>query len=282
MTIVDRGLGQAVPAGWFDATFYQATHDSVGHDIGFAVWWPKINNVRGAYHFARPGASSGASQAKLFCDRVLSLGWRAKSDLWALDIEVDGLSGAALAAWIDDFMRYATSKLGDRGFLYIGFPFFVTHVSHTDFSMLRRYRWWLPDYGVNDGLEHPLGAGEPFQPVLHQYTSKPYDKSTIHDATAWHNLFAPEIKVQPEFNPPRQYVSKCLFTHSDKRKGINGVCEVDVAADGSVYAVPGDAYLGGANGQAYFKGRRAARVTAITGGYRITDTAGEHYDYVAH
>lgn len=275
MTIVDRGLGQAVPSGSFDAVFYQATHDTAGLDVGFEREWPKLRGkVRGAYHFARPGSSSAIAQALLFCNRVQALGWDSKHDLWALDVEVDGLRGETLKQWVVDFMEFARVALGDRGFLYIGWPFYVTHVSGQDLELLHRYRWWLPDYGPNDGLEHPLGAGEPFTPVLHQYTSNPFDKSSIVDATRWHNLFAPEVVVHPEFNPPRSYVSKCLFTHPTL-----GRCEVDVAADGSIYAVPGNAYLGGANGQAYFKGRRAARVTAVSGGYRITATSGEKYDY---
>ena len=172
-------------------------------------------------------------------------------------------------------MEYATSKLGNRGFLYIGFPFYVSHVSAQNFDLLHRYRWWLPDYSVDDGRLHPIQGGEPFQPVLHQFTSKPYDQSIIVNATAWHDLFAPEVIVHPEFNPPRQYVSKTLFEHP-----TIGTAEVDVAADGSIFAAPGNAYLGGANGKAYFKGRRAARVVPIKGGYRIISTSNEHYDYV--
>lgn len=199
--LVDRGVGQDVPAGAWDAIFYQATHDAAGLDIGFAPTWPTLPGVRGAYHFARPGESPGAAQAKLFCDRVLALGWRAKSDLWMLDIEVDGLSGAPLEAWIIAFMEYAKAKLGDRGFLYIGFPFYVTHVSHVDFTLLQRYRWWLPDYSVNDGSLHAIQGGEPFLPVLHQFTSNPFDKSVIVDTAAWVALFTAPVPA-PKPTPP--------------------------------------------------------------------------------
>lgn len=50
--------------------------------------------------------------------------------------------------------------------------------------------------------------------------------------------------------------------------------------DGAVFAVKGAPYYGGANGQAYFQGRSAARLDLSSdGGYSIVDTAGETYHY---
>lgn len=191
MTIVDRGLGQIVPAGAWEAVWYQATHDSSGFDVGFEREWPHIVTVRGAYHFARPGSSTGTEQATLFVNRVVSQGWNHGHDLWALDIEVDGLAGATLYQWIIDFMEVTKSHLGDRGFLYIGFPFYRSHVSTVNFSLLSHYRWWLPDYGPNDGFEHAISAPAVVQPLvkLHQYSSTPFDQSSIVDRAAWDALF---------------------------------------------------------------------------------------------
>lgn len=285
--IVDRGLGQPIPAGHFDAVFYQATHDSGGWDVGFHTAWAKLKAqgaVRGAYHFARPGASSGAAQATFFVDRVLSQGWDSKRDLWMLDVEVPGLSGQALKQWVIDFMEYAKAKLGDRGFLYIGWPFYVVHVDAQDFHLLFAYRWWLPNYGPNDGQQHDYHEGEPVDPVLHQYTSKPYDKSVIINATAWHDLFDPEVIVHQQFNPPLKVVSTTLFIHPDPTKGEHGVCSVSVQSDGSCFTEPANAYMGGMNGSKDFHGRTAARVVAahkLPGhgkyGYVIVDGKNEMY-----
>lgn len=286
MTIVDRALGQSIPSGAWDCTFYRATHDSPrsnngGLDTGFATYWPGIQGIRGTYHYANPDAGPAVEQAKLFCDRVLSQGWRSKAtsvqhpggDLWALDMEGDvNLRGTALVAWIDAFMSYTRSKLGDRGFLYIGFPWYVTHVSHTDFRTLQRYRWWLPDYGPNDGHEHPISMAEPFPPVLHQFTSNPFDQSSIVNHTVWHDLFDPEVIVHQEFNPPLSIISETMFDHPDL-----GRCHVGLGPDGGTFCSPKNAYMGNVVGKPYFKGRKAARIVAVKGGYQIIDTAGEKY-----
>lgn len=203
MTIIDRALGQNIPPGKWEAEWYQATHDTAGLDVGFASHWPSMGPVRGAYHFARPGASSGASQATLFVSRVKVCGWQPGKDLWMLDVEVDGLNGQALHDWIVEFMETAKASLGDRGFLYIGFPFYVTHVSHKDFSLLQRYRWWLPDFGPDDGTEHPIQGGEPFPPILHQYTMIPFDQSSIINRAEWDKLFI--VPVPPVIHPPIDY-----------------------------------------------------------------------------
>lgn len=191
-----------LPPDEWEFAIAQATHDSGGFDVGFPWHWqgflvPRIK-VRGAYHFAYPDSTDGTHQAMLFVARVKANGWNPNSDVWALDIEGNiQMRGAALAQWITDFMDFAASQLGNRGFLYIGFPFFVTHISHVDFTLLTKYRWWLPDYGPNDGFEHPIQGGEPVLPILHQYTSKPRDTSVILDRTAWNQLFGPATPPPP-------------------------------------------------------------------------------------
>jgi hypothetical protein len=52
-----------------------------------------------------------------------------------------------------------------------------------------------------------------------------------------------------------------------------------LGTDGSVYAVKGAPYFGGANGQPYFAGRMAAELVVNPGGYTLIDTAGETYNY---
>lgn len=278
MPIVDRALGQAVPAGAWDAVFYRATHDGPtsnddGLDTGFATHFPAIKGRRGAYHFAHPAASPASEQAHRFVSTVLANGFRVGVDLWALDIEQYPETG--LGPWIAEFMTICTQLLGDRGFLYVGWPYFVTHVSHQDFSLLHRYRWWLPDYGPNDGKLHPISSGEPFLPVLHQFTSNPFDTSAIVSTAAWSALWTPGVTVHQQFTPPLQVISRTFFEHPKL-----GRCFAELGPDGGVFCEPANAYVGGVNGQGYFKGRKAARIVARTPvGYTIIDTAGEKYNF---
>lgn len=275
MTIVDRALGQAVPPGPWDAVFYRATHDGPtsndhGLDTGFATHFPAITGHRGAYHFAHPAASTPSEQAHRFIATVLASGFKVGTDLWALDIEQYPDTG--IGPWIDQWMSLVKGSLGDRGFLYVGWPYFVTHVSHTDDTLLRRYRWWLPDYGPNDGGVHPISSGEPFLPVLHQHTSNPVDKSVVTNQAAWSALWTPGVTVHQEFNPPLEVISETMFVHPTL-----GRSHVSLGPDGGTFCSPRNAYMGNVVGKPYFKGRKAARVIAVADGYQIIDTAGEKY-----
>ena len=66
-----------------------------------------------------------------------------------------------------------------------------------------------------------------------------------------------------------------------KADGIQFVCAylTGVEADGSVYCSPAQAYLGGRTEKHFFANREAASIEPIAGGYRITDAAGEKYDF---
>lgn len=78
----------------------------------------------------------------------------------------------------------------------------------------------------------------------------------------------------PEFFPPLQVVSSCSFAYAPGKVGF-----AMVDPTGAVFCDPPEAYKGGANGKAYFAGRTAATITPLPGGYRITATSDEHYDY---
>lgn len=281
--IYDRAFDQALPIGAWDAGFVRATHDGPtsnddGFDTGFDAHWKALAYARyprGAYHFAHPAASSASEQANRFINKVRGQGFRTGVDLWMLDIEkYDDLSGAALTAWIRTFMETVKAALGDRGFLYIGYPYFVER--GLDLSLLHTYRWWLPAYGPNDGNDHGVTAGLPVTPVLHQFTSIPFDKSNVIDNTRWHDLFDPEVIVHQQFNPPLKIVASTEYQHPKL-----GQAFVMVQADGSCFCVPGAAYLGGMNGDPNFKGRTVAEVHGVDQGvkvgYVLVDTRGETY-----
>lgn len=80
-------------------------------------------------------------------------------------------------------------------------------------------------------------------------------------------------EIKPMYDPP---LSVCA-TLKAPNGGIWGL-----APDGAIYGFEGAPYYGGANGQAYFVGRRAAQLEAHpSGGYTIVATSGERYNYPA-
>lgn len=85
---------------------------------------------------------------------------------------------------------------------------------------------------------------------------------------------APVKEVKPMWDPP---LSVCA-TLKAPNGGVWGL-----APDGGVFAFEGIApFYGSAAGQAYFAGRRAARLEArADGGYDILATSGERYQYPA-
>lgn len=280
--IYDRAFTQTLPAGSWDAGIVRATtaHDNAGAatdvDEGFVAHWAELASkpyVRGAYHYANPdGRDSATTQASIFAHTLLIHGWRKGKDVWALDLEgAVQRHGADLTVWVRSFMATAKALLGDTSMLYVGWPWFES--SGADISILHEYRWWLPSYGTNNGLDHGVTPGLPVTPLLHQFTSNPFDKSNIVNATAWHEMFL-EGTVAAQFNPPIPIVS---WTQFRDRKGRTSVAGVN--PQGAVFCMPADAYMGGANLKAYFTGRTAARIYANPkgAGYIIEDTARETY-----
>lgn len=98
-------------------------------------------------------------------------------------------------------------------------------------------------------------------------------RSHVHVAVSKGFRWAPPVKeVRSMYDPP---LSICASLVSPN----GGVWFL--APDGAVYAF-GAPYLGGANNQPYFAGRKAARLDPHpTGGYTIVATSGERYSYPA-
>ncbi|KDQ07278.1 glycoside hydrolase family 25 protein [Botryobasidium botryosum FD-172 SS1] len=103
--------------------------------------------IRGAYHFAQPASSSGATQANFFVAN--GGGWSSdgKTLPGALDIEYNpsgatcyGLSQSAMVSWISDFSKTYLSKTGRYPVIY----------TTTD--------WWTTCTGNNASFaaNHPL------------------------------------------------------------------------------------------------------------------------------
>src|SRR6266403_2587567 len=93
---------QGTTAPTADFVFVKATEGSSYTNAKFAAQWASAKThakVRGAYHFARPEASSGASQA----DRLLAVAKVKAGEMLCLDLEVSQLSQSATNSWAKAF-----------------------------------------------------------------------------------------------------------------------------------------------------------------------------------
>jgi GH25 family lysozyme M1 (1,4-beta-N-acetylmuramidase) len=99
----------AVKAAGTEFAYMKATEGTSFIDSSFSANYTGSYNaglIRGAYHFARPGSSSGADQANYFAAHGGA--WSADNQTLPgmVDLEVsgcDGLSQSAMVAWIHDF-----------------------------------------------------------------------------------------------------------------------------------------------------------------------------------
>lgn len=80
----------------------------------------KAKVIRGAYHFARPGNSSGASQARYFVKHGGAWSADNRTLPGALDLEAGchGLSKKKMRGWISDFHRTYKEKTGRHVVIY--------------------------------------------------------------------------------------------------------------------------------------------------------------------
>ncbi|KAI1462972.1 glycoside hydrolase family 25 protein [Daldinia caldariorum] len=101
----------------------KATEGTSYKDPKFSAHYTGATNaglIRGGYHFARPGSSSGAAQASYFLAN--GGGWSGDGLTLPgmLDLEGDcaGLSASAMVAWIRDFSNTYRAKTGRYPLLY--------------------------------------------------------------------------------------------------------------------------------------------------------------------
>jgi GH25 family lysozyme M1 (1,4-beta-N-acetylmuramidase) len=103
--------------------FIKATEGTSYLDPSFAANYVGAYNagvIRGAYHFARPAASSGAVQANFLADHGGA--WSADSRTLpaALDLEAGcaGLSQSAMRSWIQSFLNQYRARTGRYAVIY--------------------------------------------------------------------------------------------------------------------------------------------------------------------
>jgi hypothetical protein len=197
-----------------------------------AQWAWAAQFDRGLYHYASPFVSNGAVQSGYFASDALHRGFVHDVNHWQLDAENGQNEGFNdWGNWIDAFMQPTLSTLGARGFLYCGWPFVVQHGLQ---EHVKRYKWWLPDYGPNNGIDHgyPAVPAE-FQKyvVIHQFCSMPgtLDRNTVVNRTAFSP--APPVKVKPMPGMPLD-----MLPWAAKWINPDGSVKAAAAANGDVYA----------------------------------------------
>jgi len=124
-----------------------------------------VGMIRGAYHFAIPSASSGATQANYFVDH--GGGWSAdgKTLPGALDIEYNpygascyGLSQTAMVNWINDFSNRYFQRTGRYPVIYTSTSWWSTCTGNKgNFSSTSPL--WVARYASTVGtLPYPWGV----------------------------------------------------------------------------------------------------------------------------
>lgn len=103
--------------------YIKATEGTTYRDPRFNTNYVAAYNagvIRGAYHFARPGSSSGAAQANYLASNGGA--WSADSRTLpaAIDLEAGcyGLSQAAMRNWIQDFLNTYRARTGRYAVIY--------------------------------------------------------------------------------------------------------------------------------------------------------------------
>ncbi|MGI5216132.1 GH25 family lysozyme [Plantactinospora sp. CA-290183] len=103
--------------------YIKATEGTTFKDSRFNTNYPAAHAagvIRGAYHFARPAASTGAAQANYFASSGGA--WSADNLTLpgALDLEAGchGLSQAGMVAWIRDFLNTYRARTGRHAVIY--------------------------------------------------------------------------------------------------------------------------------------------------------------------
>lgn len=203
-----------------------------------------IAPIVGAYLYARPAQSSGVAQAQKFAETCLAAGFKKGVDIWQLDAEGgenEGVNGAVWRTFIDEFMVEATSLLGDRGFLYAGWPFLM-QLGLTD--LVTKYVWWLPDYSVNDGQVHPVQVSPAIavDVVIHQYTSAGgLDQNVILNTQKWDRILTPPLNwsVLKQIAALIKAISTKPLHFGERGPKVSGM---NAALEKHGYQVAGDAY----------------------------------------
>lgn len=125
----------------------------------------KAGFIRGAYHFARPNVSSGATQAAYFASH--GGGWSADGKTLppALDIEYNpysggtcyGLSHSSMVSWIKSFSNYIHTKYDKYPMIYTTYDWWKTCTGNSS-AFAATNPFWIAIYRSTPPTSIPAGT----------------------------------------------------------------------------------------------------------------------------
>ncbi|MGA8114365.1 MAG: GH25 family lysozyme [Actinocatenispora sp.] len=142
--------------------YIKATEGTTYTDPQFGTNYTGAYNagvIRGAYHFAKPGSSSGAAQATYFAAHGGAWSADNRTLPGALDLEAgcSGLSQAAMVSWIRDFSNTYKAKTGRDVVLYTTASWWSSCTgANTGFGSTNPL--WVANWGVSSPAK-PAGWG---------------------------------------------------------------------------------------------------------------------------
>lgn len=170
----ELNLANAKSAG-ISFALIRASYGGGGRDGKFGRYWSDAKNnglPRLAYHFAYPGRSSGAQQAREF---LAAVGALSAGDGLALDMEDEPVYGRSLVAsdvaWAKEFLDTCHQLTGVKPLLYLN----TSLKSRFDWSPVKNadYGLWHANYGANTGSPGTEPDPKPWAfNAIWQYTSK--------------------------------------------------------------------------------------------------------------
>ncbi|MEU4603690.1 lysozyme [Kribbella sp. NPDC023972] len=141
-----------------------------------------IGMVRGAYHFATPNTSSGATQASYFASNGGGWSRDGKTLPGALDIEYNpygatcyGLSQSAMVSWIRDFLTTYKARTTRDAVIYTNLDWWTRCTGNTT-AFNATNPLWVARYASTVGT---LPGGWPFY-TFWQYSSSPIDQNRFN------------------------------------------------------------------------------------------------------
>lgn len=110
----------------------------------------KAKVIRGAYHFARPGNSSGAAQAKYFAKHGGAWSADNRTLPGALDLEAGchGLSQKQMRNWIADFHKTYKAKTGRHMVIYTTSSWWKSCTGNWT-GLSKKSPMWVAHWGVS-------------------------------------------------------------------------------------------------------------------------------------
>ena len=141
-----------------------------------------VGMIRGAYHFARPSSSSGATQADYFARSGGAWSRDGRTLPGVLDIEYNpygrtcyGLSQTQMVAWIKSFTTRYLYRTGRSAVIYTTYDWW-SRCTGNSAAFNKTNRMWVARYASTVGS---IPGGRPSH-TFWQYTSSPLDQNRFN------------------------------------------------------------------------------------------------------